>query len=245
MVQPGDVSPAQSVPTHDELMRPVTPVVPSSTYQSDSSRVNPPAAPLEDHGADTPGQKPLVELAQRNGEPLVPANVDGSNRNGDTDSSNSTDSASPPAVVAGPAKYKAQPGDSVSRMASKFLGSNSVENRQAIIDANPSLQDDPDRVIVGQSYVIPAARQTVMASGSPGALQAPASIGHSGNGREYFYTVQDGDSLWQIANDELGDPSAIDAIKELNASILKGKDTVIPGMKLRLPSKPVSSANSM
>ncbi len=66
------------------------------------------------------------------------------------------------------------------------------------------------------------------------------------DGKEYFYTVQEGDSLWQIANDELGDPSAVDAIKELNQSVLKGKDhdTVIPGMKLRLPSKPVATANS-
>jgi nucleoid-associated protein YgaU len=228
-------------------------VIPSSNYsnnpqsysnnsQNDSPRINAPAAPPEDHGADLPGPKPLVDLAQRNGEPLIPANVDGSNRNGDMDSSNSS---VPPAAAAGPSKYKAQPGDSVSRMAAKFLGSNSVENRQAIIDANPSLQDDPDKVIVGQSYVIPGARQTAMARTSPNVVEPPASIGHAGNGREYFYTVQDGDSLWQIANDELGDPAAVDAIKELNASILKGKDTVIPGMKLRLPSKPAASANSM
>jgi nucleoid-associated protein YgaU len=83
-----------------------------------------------------------------------------------------------------------------------------------------------------------------MAPSSPAVIPAPATIGRT-NGREYFYTVQDGDSLWQIANDELGDPSAVAAIKELNASLLKGKDTVIPGMKLRLPSKPTASANSM
>ncbi|MGD0461542.1 MAG: LysM peptidoglycan-binding domain-containing protein [Tepidisphaeraceae bacterium] len=251
MVQPAEVSPTQSVPTHDELTRPPAPVIPSTNYQSESSSTNS-ATPPEDHGADLPGPKPLVDLAQRNGEPLVPANIDGSNRNADLGSSDMSNTSNPPAAaetkptaVVGPSRYTAQPGDSVSRMAAKFLGSNSRANLQAIIDANPSLQDDPDRVIAGQSYVIPAARQTALAPSTPTVIPTPGPAGRGGNGREYFYTVQDGDSLWQIANDELGDPSAVDAIKELNASLLKGKDTVIPGMKLRLPSKPVASANSM
>ncbi len=247
MVQPTDVAPTQSVPTHDELTRPAPPVIPSSNYQGnyqgDVSRTQTTATPPEDHGADLPGPKPLVDRAQRNGEPLVSANMDGSSRNEDLGSSNSSNVSNSPAVVS-PSKYKAQPGDSVSRMAAKFLGSSSVENRQAIVDANPSLQDDPDRVIVGQSYVIPGARQTAMAPSSPAVIPSPGKLGRT-DGREYFYTVQDGDSLWQIANDELGDPSAVAAIKELNASLLKGKDTVIPGMKLRLPSKPAASANSM
>jgi nucleoid-associated protein YgaU len=248
MVQPADVSPAQSVPTHDELTRPPSPVVPSSNYQrndqGDVSRTQTTAISPEDHGADLPGPKPLVDLAQRNGEPLVPANMDGSNREENTIPASPSVVANPPAAVAGPSKYKAQPGDSVSRMAAKFLGSSSVENRQAIVDANPSLQDDPDRVIVGRSYVIPGARQTAMAPSSAAAIPSPGKLGRT-DGREYFYTVQDGDSLWQIANNELDDPSAVAAIKELNASLLKGKDTVIPGMKLRLPSKPAASANSM
>ena len=97
-------------------------------------------------------------------------------------------------------QYRAQAGDTVWRMAAKLLGTNSRANRQAIINANPSLRDDPDRVIVGQTYVIPEAGRTVMAP-SISSANPPAA-----NGREYFYTVQEGDSLWQIANDELGDP---------------------------------------
>jgi nucleoid-associated protein YgaU len=248
IVQPADSSPTESVPTHDELTRPAPPVIPSTNYQgndqSEPVRPNVVAMPPEDHGADTPGPKPLVDVAARNGEPLVPANIDGSNRNGDLGSSDTTNTSPAPVAVAGPSKYKAQSGDSVSRMAAKFLGSNSRANMQAIIDANPSLQDDPDRVIVGQSYVIPGARQTAMVSSSPRVIQPPATVGRT-NGQEYFYTVQEGDSLWGIANDQLNDPAAVDAIKELNASVLKGKDTVIPGMKLRLPSKPAASANSM
>jgi nucleoid-associated protein YgaU len=217
-----DASPKQSVPTNDELTRPAPPVIPS----------NP-----EDHGADAPPQKSLADVARRNGERLVPSNIDGTPMN--PDQSNAQPPAAPPVADAstGPRQYRAQPGDTVSRMAAKFFGVNSRANRQAIINANRSLQDDPDRVIVGQAYVIPAARQVAMSPPRP--TLAPRTTGG-----EYYYTVQEGDSLWAIANDELGDPSAVDAIKELNQSVLKGKDTVIPGMKLRLPSKPVASANS-
>jgi nucleoid-associated protein YgaU len=125
-------------------------------------------------------------------------------------------------------------------MAAKFMGSNSRANRQAIIDANPSLQDDPDRVIVGKAYVIPVAGETNTVVQVP-TVDAPRSA--TG---EYFYTVQEGDSLWAIANDQLGDPSAVDAIKELNQKILKGenRDVVVPGMKLKLPAKPVATAQN-
>ncbi len=59
MVQPTEVSPTESVPTHEELTRPPAPVIPSTNYQSESTGTNSAAAPLEDHGADLPGPKPL------------------------------------------------------------------------------------------------------------------------------------------------------------------------------------------
>ncbi|MGH7215108.1 MAG: LysM peptidoglycan-binding domain-containing protein, partial [Tepidisphaeraceae bacterium] len=60
---------------------------------------------------------------------------------------------------------------------------------------------------------------------------------------EYWYTVKEGDSLWKIATDQLGDPGAVAAIKELNKDALRGEnhDVVIAGSKLRLPAKPVAS----
>ena len=46
-------------------------------------------------------------------------------------------------------------GDSVSALATALLGGNSKTNRDAIINENQSLQDDPDRVIAGKTYIIP------------------------------------------------------------------------------------------
>ena len=104
------------------------------------------------------------------------------------------------------------------------------------------MQEDPDRVIVGKSYVIP------VPGGSPSASNAAHSDEFESDCRPaaYFYTVKEGDSLWQIANDQLDDPSAVDAIKDLNGTVLKGDkhDVVIPGMKLRLPAKPVADTTS-
>jgi nucleoid-associated protein YgaU len=125
-------------------------------------------------------------------------------------------------------------------MASRFLGGNTQANRQAIIDANPSLQDNPDRVIVGKTYAIPTS-----AGASPSIAESPAPNTPAPGAPEYFYTVKEGDSLWRIANDQLGDPSTVEAIKALNETILRGDDhdVVIPGMKLRLPAKPVATTN--
>ena len=130
-VPPSETSPSQSVPTHEELTRPPSPVVAAQNPpEADKPRMDNPT-PLEDHGADAPApDKALASVAERNGEPLV--NVDGTNRPDDGIT------PAPAPAIAGPRHYKAQEGDTVSRMAARFLGGNTQANRQAIIDANPA-----------------------------------------------------------------------------------------------------------
>jgi hypothetical protein len=53
-------------------------------------------------------------------------------------------------------RYTARTGDSVSKLAEILLGSDTQANRDAIINNNASLKSDPDRVIAGQVYWIPA-----------------------------------------------------------------------------------------
>jgi nucleoid-associated protein YgaU len=125
------------------------------------------------------------------------------------------------------------------------MGGNTRANREAIIDANPSLQDDPDRVIVGKTYAIPTKDGNNDGNLTASNNSSRSNLTSTASGA-YFYTVKEGDSLWQIANNQLEDPSAVDAIKELNTTVLKGEqhDVVIPGMKLRLPAKPVADTNN-
>ncbi len=59
-------------------------------------------------------------------------------------------------VVAKTLTYTAKPGDTVTSMAIALLGSDTPAARDAIINSNPSLKRDADKVIAGQTYSIPA-----------------------------------------------------------------------------------------
>ena len=53
-------------------------------------------------------------------------------------------------------RYTAKPGDNVSKLATALLGSDTVANRDVIINSNPSLKQDPDHLVAGQTYWISA-----------------------------------------------------------------------------------------
>jgi LysM repeat protein len=158
--------------------------------------------------------------------------------------------------------YVAQPGDSLSRIAAKFLGSGIKSNRDLIVKANPSLQGNENMIIAGKTYQIPAAGKTATSKTQAPvatAAQTPTAVddttaktasatedkpSKAAKDASYFYTVQPGDNLTKIARDEVGDVRAIAAIQELNADKLKGEnhDIVIAGSKIRLPGKPLARA---
>jgi nucleoid-associated protein YgaU len=248
IVTPQQVTPQQPVPTPRELQpqTPATAVIqvggaqpapvnnPPITVVNENPpiRNNPPLPQQQQsYGADAPDNA-LARVAQQNGEQLVSINSNGQQ-----------------ITTNGARSYVAQSGDTVSKMASKFFGANTKSNREAIIHANASLQQDANKVIVGKTYRIPSSSSTsVAAAAAPPAKEtiaaAPASPAPAASNTEYWYTVQEGDSLWRIANDQLGDAGEIASIKELNKDVLRGSDTVIPNMKLRLPSKPVAQATN-
>jgi LysM repeat protein len=185
----------------------------------------------------------LTKVAQAHGEQLV-----------------SADDNKP---AAGSAQaYVAQPGDSLSRIAARFLGSGSKANRDLIIKANPSLQANENMIIAGKTYQIPAAGKTIAKAKTVAAAAndtastvdetaaKPASATEEKPSRAasdagYVYTVQPGDNLTKIARDQVGDVHAVAAIQELNPDKLKGAnhDIVIAGSKIRLPGKPLARAD--
>jgi LysM repeat protein len=186
----------------------------------------------------------LAKAAAANGEALVPVGTKSKSLAGTT--------------------YVAQSGDSVSKIASKLLGSASKANIAAFVKANPSLDGDPANLQAGRTYKIPATATDPTDAAAGASVDAPtnaplaiaansdaddaiktATSAKTAGDTIYLYTVKPGDNLTKIARDQLGDMHAVASIQELNTDRLKGAkhDVVLVGMKLRLPGKPVAKAD--
>jgi nucleoid-associated protein YgaU len=155
-------------------------------------------------------------------------------------------SGKPRPAAAGAKQYTAEPGDSLSKIASRQMGANTKANRDAIVRANPSLADDPSKIMVGVTYTIPLAGGQGAQAQTPAAPErverterAAAPIKAAGG--EYWYEVKPGDSLWKIAKAQLGDASTVHAIKELNKESVKNWDVLVAGTRIKLPARPIAS----
>jgi nucleoid-associated protein YgaU len=252
-----DVSPRGTVATQRDLDAPPPPVVVTATGNQTGATGHPatPAAPGSNAG-DSQGPvagiipADLADAAHRHGEDLVAVNPNGTTTPDPIGAAGTGNPTGTPqtqlAAANGTREHVAVAGDSVSKMAAKFLGQNTKANRDAIIKLNPSLQTDANKVVVGHTYLIPAAPAGAAPAGPTTpqvATVAPPTPTTPSNRPEIFYTVKPNDSLWKIANNVLGDPSAVAAIQDLNHDVLNGSTTVQVGMKLRLPARPVASAN--
>ena len=207
----------------------------------------PPVAPTNDSQTQSPptGNSDIAiglrDAAKQHGEELVALGGGGN--------STSTASGSSKSSPAGTKAYVAVEGDSLSKMAGRFLGSNTKANRDAIIAANPTLKQNPNIIVSGRTYNIPtsAAPSGGVTSVAPSPAPAPTPVAQAPAPTpvtpttDNWYTVKDGDSLWKIATEQCGSAATIQAIKDLNKDTLKG-DTVVINTKLRLPNK-VASAN--
>jgi LysM repeat protein len=196
----------------------------------------PPSAPDNQTAVAQNHRDPIMDAAAQQGEEIVPVG------NGGSQSPQNTKAQ----ANSGPAKsYEAVSGDSLAKIAQKMYGSSSKAYRDAIVAANPSLKADPNKVLIGQAYVIPTVTAGSANNATPAVVkETPATPApNKTESAEYWYTVKPGDSLWAIARDQLGDTATVAAIKDLNAKTLNGSDGVKAGMKLRLPTKPLASAS--
>jgi nucleoid-associated protein YgaU len=196
--------------------------------------IAPPAQPTNTH--------PLQPLAMRHGEQLV------------TVGDNGTTPRPQPVPMGQMREYKAQSGDSLSKLASRFMGSSSKANRDAIVRVNPTLQQNPDKIVEGRTYVIPPApaaetattaapSQAPAPTPAPAATPAQAPIATAPGGENFsWYTVKENENLWKIASEQLGSGNAWTQIRDLNPDILKGNDQLRVNTKIRIPNRPVASA---
>lgn len=179
-------------------------------------------------------QHPIQTIAQQQGETIVPVN-------------NNVPGPTGPLAANKVREYTAQPGDTLSRIASLLTGGNTKSNREAVMALNPELKKDPNKVIAGRKYQLPADGATVAAIPTPApVVETPSPVVRSPERpteTQYrTYVVQKGDSLSKIAVEQLGSKSHVAAIRELNKDVLKGSDLIKIDMKLKLPAKAVATS---
>jgi len=233
VVTPSVVVPSTPIPTGPDVTPAPSPVVPAPTPAPTPTPVQPTVTP-----PTTPDRGP-AELENPEPKPVPPH--------------------APIEILPGPTMpalaplpslkpYVAQPGDTLGRIAGRIMGTNSKANRTAIINANRGMAGDPDLIVAGATYMIPVPAaalaptpaQTPAPTPTPTdptvATPAPATT------TAEVYVVAAGDNLWRIASDVCGDPGTLDQLRQLNKDVLKGKDNLKVGMKLKLPPKAIASA---
>lgn len=265
-VAPPQVTPTQPVPTAGDLQPRPQPVKfvqvngpaqdPPVTIGNQQNEVAtqdpatqaPPTVAANNPVSDTPTAQPMRESTPNLAPPTTPRGNDPvltrlnqeANRFGEQ--LVPVGGAAQQPNLAAVRKYKVEPGDTLSSIATKMYGTANKAAREAIVAANPSLKDNPNLVIEGRTYTIPtletAAQIRPAASDQPFATPVKQDKAQIPN--ESVYVVKEGDNLTRIANEMCGTATAVAAIKELNRDLLNGSDVIRPGMKLKLPAKSVA-----
>lgn len=135
-----------------------------------------------------------------------------------------------------PKTYVIRKGDSLSSIAVKFYGreeGNRLANIRKIYEANKDRMESIDTIIAGKTLVIPPLAGKTFAVVKQ---EKTNSRGKTSSGSSYrFYTVKKGETLWEIAAEQLGSGARFTDIAALNAHTLSDEDSVYPGMQLKLP----------
>lgn len=129
--------------------------------------------------------------------------------------------------------YRVQPGDTLSEIAQRELGS--ARRWKDLVAANPGL--DPSRLQAGKTIRIPGGKASagatspaaapVMLAAQPGGAKAQAAPART-------WTVKNGESLWKIAQQALGDGKRWREIAALNPKM--NPDRLVLGQVLVLPA---------
>jgi len=151
-----------------------------------------------------------------------------------------------------PKTYIVAEGDNLAVIAKKLYGDeegNKRKNITRIFEANRKLLKSPSEIYVGQELVIPLLT-TTQDKGETNNIfpdrmfERIKSIGQRHlstktveTKQSRVYIVKEGDSLWKIAAEQLANGGCYPEISKLNADILEDEDTLVVGMRLRLPER--------
>ena len=149
-----------------------------------------------------------------------------------------------------PKTYVVSEGDNLAIIAQTFYGpdeGNKKINVARIFEANRKLLKSLDEIYVGQKLTIPPLIDKSGSVFSGSLFEKVKSIGRKLTSsdtsktprarRNKQYVIQEGDSLWRIAVEQLGDGTRYKELSELNADILGNEDYLAVGLSLRIPAR--------
>lgn len=133
-----------------------------------------------------------------------------------------------------PRVYEVQPMDTLSGIAQSELGTSKAWRR--LVEANPGI--DPNRLRVGMQIRIPVSE--TVPTPKPKSRKADdasrlAQADTESDSGARFYLVGAGETLTEIAQEELGTTKRWKELYELNRDRLASADRLIAGQRLRLP----------
>jgi nucleoid-associated protein YgaU len=157
-----------------------------------------------------------------------------------------------------PKVYVVQAGDNLAKIAQKFYGTergNKTLNVKRIFEANRRLLKSPDDISVGQKLIIPLLKDEAESvfngglfekikstlSGTRSSTTTPTKTPAKPRPKppaarpNKNYIVRAGDSVWRIAEKQLGDKERFREIIKLNA--LEDEDYLTVGQRLLIPTR--------
>ncbi len=144
------------------------------------------------------------------------------NGSGDSGATGSTGSVTPTDAATQALSYTIVPGDTLWKIARKFYGSG--ESWEMIYAANRAVLESPDKIYAGQVLTIYMAPDNSM-------ITVPAN-----NGNVIYYTVEAGDTLWEIAKKYYGIGRYWRRIYEANTEVLSNPGKLRVGQVIVVPS---------
>jgi nucleoid-associated protein YgaU len=153
-----------------------------------------------------------------------------------------------------PKIYEVTDGDNLALIAKQYYGDvegNKRANIMRIFEANRNILKAEDEIQVGQKLIIPPLSDVASSKKknkdglASSFFEKVKSIGRErlslkkpGTAKKgKSYTVREGDSLWKVAADQLGDGSRYTEVAKLNADVLSDEDSLTVGMTLKMPAR--------
>jgi len=149
-----------------------------------------------------------------------------------------------------PKTYVVSEDDNLAIIAQKFYGpdeGNKKVNITRIFEANRRLLKSLDEIYVGQKLTIPPLIDKSGKVFSGSLFEKVKAIGRKLTSsdktktprarRSKQYVVREGDSLWRIAAQQLGDGTRYKELCEINDDILGNEDYLAVGLSLRIPAR--------